>query len=162
MKKVSAAIVLYLFMVCGFSFAQNIKVIGVIPKIDTGTIYQLQIGAFRLAVNVNKAKETLTRNGFTPQYEKRGNLIRVFILANTDEVVLFIGRLERAGFREVIIREYALITEEVEFPPGHGESMTEVSVNTLVEILEETLETIPSWEIEPPHQILEHILAPVP
>ena len=90
-----------------FSFAQSIKIIGVIPPPDTGKVYQLQIGAFRLAGNVKTAEETLRKNGFVPQREKAGDLVRVFIAANANEVRAAVDRLCRAGFKEVIIREYA-------------------------------------------------------
>ena len=92
---------------CGFAFAQNIRVVGIIPKTDTGKMYQLQIGAFSLAVNVNKAAEILTKNGFVPQFEKKGNLTRVFIVVKAVDVRGAVDRLGRAGFKEVVIREYS-------------------------------------------------------
>ena len=92
-------IVLVLLMLCSFSFAQNIKIIGNIPRADTGKMYQLQIGAYRLVVNVNKASNALSKNGFTPHYEKIGELVRVFVIVNASEVRAAVARLEKAGFR---------------------------------------------------------------
>ena len=99
--------VLILLMLGVFSFAQNIRVIGNIPRPDTGKLYQLQIGAFRLAANANNACVTLTNNGFTPQFERTGDLVRVFVVVGAAEVRAAVNRLDRAGFREVIIREYS-------------------------------------------------------
>ena len=99
-------LVLIFLALCSFSFAQNIKITGIIPRTDTGKMYQLQIGAFRLAVNVKEAGEILTRNGFVPHHEKIGSLVRVFVIVNANEVRASVDRLGRAGFKEVIIREY--------------------------------------------------------
>ncbi|MCL1813641.1 MAG: hypothetical protein FWG29_08995 [Treponema sp.] len=95
-----------LLMLCTVSFAQSIKVIGIVPKTDTGKLYQLQIGAYRLAANVSKASGILTRNGFVPQCEKKGDLVRVFVLVKAAEVRHAVDRLGNAGFKEVVIREY--------------------------------------------------------
>jgi len=103
-------------LISGFSFARDIKVIGVIPSPDTGKTYQLQIGAFRTPANTNKAAATLTKYGLVPQYEeiqdpKQGALTRVFVVAGAKDVRCTIDLLGRAGFREVIIREYICKTE---------------------------------------------------
>ena len=113
-------LVVVFLTLCCFSFAQNIKIIGAIPRTDTGKMYQLQIGAFRLAANVNNAADILTRNGFVPQFEKKGDLVRVFVVFKAAEVRSAVDKLGRAGFKEVIIREYSgRITEAkpVEVPP---------------------------------------------
>ena len=111
-------IVLVLLMLCSFSFAQNIKIIGNIPRADTGKVYQLQIGAYRLVVNVNKAANALSKNGFTPHYEKIGELVRVFVIVNAADVRAVVTRLEKAGFKEVVIREYTgKSADAVEAPP---------------------------------------------
>jgi len=98
-------------MVCGFSFARDIKVIGVIPSPNTGKNYQLQVGAFSSLANANKASATLTKYGLVPQCEKvtdpkYGALTRVFVVVCAQNVRSTIALLGRAGFREVIIREY--------------------------------------------------------
>jgi len=95
-----------LVTVCSFSFAQGIKVIGAIPRTNTGKLYQLQIGAFSITSNANSAAETLRRNGLTPQFENRGSLIRVFVVAPAVDVRYTVDRLACAGFKEVIIREW--------------------------------------------------------
>ena len=110
------------------AFAQNIKIIGVIPKTDTGKLYQLQIGAYRLTANVNKAAEILTKNGFVPQYEKKSDLTRVFVVANAAEVKTTVDRLARAGFKEVVIREYtgkSEIVKPAEVKPAETAEKTE-------------------------------------
>jgi len=112
----SPVFVTIFLMLCHFSFAGDIKIIGAIPKTDTGKTYQLQIGAFNNANNVNKAVETLKRNGLEPRYEnvkneKYGCLTRVFVIASAKDICFVINCLERAGFKEVIIREYFLKTE---------------------------------------------------
>ena len=94
------------FLLCGFVFAQNIKVTGTIPNTDTGKMYQLQIGAYSLAANADKAAGMLTKIGFVPRLEKVNNLTRVFIVVKAAEVKSAVDRLCRAGFKEVIIREY--------------------------------------------------------
>lgn len=91
----------------GFCFAQNIRIIGVIPKADTGKSYQLQVGAFRIRSNADVAAAVLTKNGFSPMREKSSGLERVFVVVPSAEVRSTVDRLGRAGFREVVIREYA-------------------------------------------------------
>ena len=105
-----------LLVLCNFCFAQNIKVIGIIPGTNTGKTYQLQIGAFRLTVNINTAAGILSKNGFTPQYEKIGELTRVFVVCGASEVRAVVNRLGRAGFKEVVIREYAV--KDVDVKPA--------------------------------------------
>jgi len=109
------------FLISGLSFARDIKVIGVIPSPDTGKTYQLQIGAFGSLANANKAAGTLTKYGLVPQCEKvtdpkHGVLTRVFVVVNARAVRSTIDLLDRAGFREVIIREYPCKIE-VDKPP---------------------------------------------
>ena len=135
-----------LFLVCGFSFTQNIKVIGIIPAADSGKTYQLQIGAFRLAANVNNAIETLKKNGFVPQCEKRGDLVRVFVVANAHEVRSAIDRLGSAGFKEVLIREYAVKTEVVTPCPKEEKAPIEIKEPIEAKAPVETKEPIPDSE----------------
>jgi hypothetical protein len=141
MKKTSVML-MFLFLMCGFCFAQNIKVIGGIPRTDTGKLYQLQIGAFQLTANANNALEILKRNGFVPLYEKRGDLIRVFVVANANEVQSAVDRLGRAGFREVIIREY----------PARPPSVVDVPDKTPYP------DNAPAFDTEPPDHHLMHLL----
>jgi len=115
-------------MLCGFSFARDIKIVGVVPSPDTGKTYQLQIGAFRTQSNANKAAETLTKHGLVPQYEKindpkQGALTRVFVAAAAKDVRCTIDLLGRAGFREVIIREYICRTEPQPEPEPEPEPL---------------------------------------
>ena len=161
-----------LFLMCSLSFAQNIKIIGTIPKTDTGKTYQLQIGAFRLAVNVKQAVEILTKNGFAPQCEKRANLIHVFIVAKANEVQFTVDRLGRAGFKEVIIREYTIKPEADKTPyveeevlrvdikeaeqPYYFDEPLNIEKNFPKEV--STAETeVPAAETELPDQVLLHM-----
>ena len=126
-------------MICNVSFAQSIKVIGNIPKTDTEKLYQLQVGAYRLAVNVNKASDILTKNGLVSQCEKAGNLIRVFVVVKAAEVRSVIELLDKAGFKEVVIREYAgpATTEtkkSEDIPPVEEELLEEEILEELEEI----------------------------
>jgi hypothetical protein len=84
----------------------QIKINGSVPVSETGKLYKLQIGAYRLARNADGAAAALKRLGFTPGREQCGNLTRVFIdKVRASQVRSFIDRLANAGFREVIIRE---------------------------------------------------------
>ena len=155
MKPKKILFVFALLVLCNLSFAQNIRVIGIIPEAGTGKTYQLQVGAFRYAANMNRAAENLVKEGFVPQYEKIGNLIRVFVAAGADDVRPFIARLGRAGFREVIIREY--VTAPAEIPPA-GMTVTEIPPVRMetAEIPEELPEEIPAEiPVEIPQIIME-------
>ena len=158
-------------MICSFSSAQNIKIIGTIPRANTGKTYQLQIGAFRLDSNIKRAADILTKNGFVPRYEKIGDLTRVFVIAAASEVRTAINRLDCAGFKEVIIREYTARVEapRIEIPesdPPRSEPRAEKKplevpvLKTPFVPVEETLEetpeeTAPAGDIEIPEEILE-------
>ena len=140
--------VLVLLMLCSFSFAQNIKIIGNIPRADTGKTYQLQIGAYRLVVNVNKASDALKRNGFTPHYEKIGELVRVFVIVNAADVRAAVTRLEKAGFREVVIREYSGKGAPAEAPPPTVKPAEPIPEEPIPEEPEEPI-IIPPTDEEP-------------
>ncbi|MDR1143603.1 MAG: SPOR domain-containing protein, partial [Spirochaetaceae bacterium] len=85
---------------------QGIKVTGSIPVSETGKLYKLQVGAYRLPRNAGNAAAALKRLGFNPGSEQCGSLIRVFIdRVRASQVRSFVDRLANAGFREVIIRE---------------------------------------------------------
>jgi hypothetical protein len=55
MVKSPCFIITFFLLLCDVSFAGDIKVIGTVPKTDTGKTYQLQIGAFDIENNVKKA-----------------------------------------------------------------------------------------------------------
>ncbi|MDR2662480.1 MAG: SPOR domain-containing protein [Treponema sp.] len=87
-------------------FGQRIKVTGSIPVSETGKLYKLQVGAYRLPRNADNTAAALKRLGFNPGREQCGNLTRVFIDGvRASQVRSFVDRLANAGFREVIIRE---------------------------------------------------------
>ena len=139
------------FLSCTFSFAQNIKIIGTIPRADTGKMYQLQIGAYRLELNVNKAGDILSRNGFTAHYEKAGDLVRVFVVVGAAEVRAAVDMLSKAGFKEVVIREYSGSTTPE--PKKSEDKLPPVEEDLLEEEIPEELEEIE--EIEEVEEIEE-------
>ncbi|MDR1306830.1 MAG: SPOR domain-containing protein [Treponema sp.] len=99
----SLAVFLFFSVPC---FGQGIKVTGSIPVSETGKLYKLQVGAYRLPQNAGNAAAALKRLGFNPGSEQCGNLTRVFIdRVRALQVRSFVDRLANAGFREVIIRE---------------------------------------------------------
>ena len=102
------AVLAVLLLVSGFSFAQQgrVRVIGAVPPRDTGNLYDVQVGAFRVASNADRAAEGIRRAGYTPCYESYGNLTRVIVRGlRFPELWPCIDRLGCAGFREVIVRE---------------------------------------------------------
>jgi hypothetical protein len=100
----------------------QIKINGSVPVSETGKLYKLQIGAYRLARNADDAAAALKRLGFTPGREPCGNLTRVFIdRVRASQVQSFIDRLANAGFREVIIREAGAAPRDRERLPAAAE-----------------------------------------
>jgi hypothetical protein len=100
--------VIGLSLISGFSAAQNIKVIGPVPPSDTGQLYDIQVGAFRIAANAAQAAEKLQIAGFDPVYEKHNGLVRVIVTGlGYSELRPSFERLRCAGFREVVVRKCA-------------------------------------------------------
>jgi hypothetical protein len=93
--------------VSGLCFSQQrIRVIGTVPCSDTGKLYTVQVGAFRIAANAEKTAALLRGLGFTAGCEQYGNFTRVFAAGiPASELRSCLDRLESAGFREVIIRK---------------------------------------------------------
>ena len=79
-----------------------------IPAINPlpGKNYRLQIGAYKIPRNAVDAFSKLKEAGLDPSYEQSGEMYRV-VLANVrgSEMQSVSGKLQRAGFREVLIRE---------------------------------------------------------
>jgi cell division protein FtsN len=147
------------FTLCSFSFAQNIKITGSIPKADTGKLYQLQIGAYRLSVNVNHASDVLKKNGFTPRCENKGDLVRVFIVVKANEVRSAIDRLCKAGFKELIIREYSGLMDTKPAEPKPVEKKPAetkpVEKELDIEIIEEAFHDDEVWIDAPVFDVVE-------
>jgi hypothetical protein len=88
------------------SFAQqNINVIGRIPSSEDNRLYQIQVGAFGLAQNAQRAFERLSDALMNPAFENYLNLTRVIVRGiPARDVWQHIDRLQRIGFSEVILR----------------------------------------------------------
>ena len=97
-----------LFFVSVFCFAQqnlDIRVIGKIPNAANKSLYQIQVGAFKIVLNAEKAFERLKRNSLNPSYEKHLDFTRVLIKGiNAADVPAYIEKIRRAGFSEVIVK----------------------------------------------------------
>lgn len=125
---------LVFLFVSGLCFSQQ-RVIGAIPCSDTGKLYNVQVGAFRVAANAEKTKTTLRGLGLTPGCEQYGDLTRVFAAGISFSGLRdCLNRLENAGFREVIIRE-SLQKAPVNIPP--------LAVDTSPEYPDDTTATVP-------------------
>ena len=79
-----------------------------IPAINPlpGKNYRLQVGSYKIPRNAVDAFSKLKEVGLDPSYEQNGEMYRV-VLAGVrgSEMQSVSGKLERAGFREVLIRE---------------------------------------------------------
>ena len=84
------------------SGAQLIPAINTVPN----KTYTLQIGSFRVARNAVDTYVTLRDAGLNPEYERHNDFFRVVLkgIQGTD-VQSVADRLERAGYREAVIRE---------------------------------------------------------
>ena len=68
--------------------------------------YRLQVGSFKVPRNAVEVFGKLKDAGLNPAYEQNGEFYRVVLTGvRGTEVQLVAGKLERAGIREVIIRE---------------------------------------------------------
>ncbi|MDR0599032.1 MAG: SPOR domain-containing protein [Treponema sp.] len=95
-----------LLLISGLCSAQQVRVIGSIPSPQSEKHYIIQVGAFGINGNAERAARTLRELGFAPQFERYGNLTRVYIAGiRASDVCSRIGSLGQAGFQAVIIRE---------------------------------------------------------
>jgi len=102
------------FILCSFLFLvvmgfsqQNgqIKIIGGIPPADDRAMYNIQVGAFRQAQNVEKALDRLLRASLNPSYERYNDLTRIIVKGvHYREIPLVLEKIGASGFAEVIIR----------------------------------------------------------
>jgi hypothetical protein len=97
------------FLAPGLCFSQSrIRVIGALPCGETGALYNIQIGAFRVAGNAEGASKILESAGFAAGFEAWEGFIRVFVpRVPASDIPGCLSRLERAGFTEAIIRKTA-------------------------------------------------------
>jgi hypothetical protein len=113
--------ILVFLLVAVLGFTQQIRVIGTIPCTDTGKLYNIQIGAFRITSNAERAASIVRNLGFTPGFEQYGNLTRVFAAGiPASGVRASLDCLEQAGFQEAIIRECLSLTRPVAPPARAG------------------------------------------
>ncbi|MDR2072880.1 MAG: SPOR domain-containing protein [Spirochaetaceae bacterium] len=98
-----------LFLLPDLCFTQSrIRVIGSLPCGETRALYNIQIGAFRVAANAERAFKILESAGFAAGFESWGGFTRVFVpRVPASEIPGYLRRLEQAGFTEAIIRENA-------------------------------------------------------
>jgi cell division protein FtsN len=76
------------------------------PPANSYYIYRVQVGAYKSTQNAKDAFDRLVVLGFTPAYERVGELYRVVLSGVRGQDMLEVARLlGYAGFREVIIRE---------------------------------------------------------
>jgi len=101
-------ILIYLFSLSVLCFAQantGIKITGRIPEVSDGRLYQIQVGAYRIAKNAENSYEKLKAASLNPSYEKYMDLTRVQIKRiKAADVPVYIERIKRAGFSEVFIK----------------------------------------------------------
>jgi hypothetical protein len=76
------------------------------PPADSYRVYRVQVGAYKDTINAREAFDHLTVLGFTPAYERYGDVYRVVLpgvrARDMPDVARLIGY---AGFREIFIRE---------------------------------------------------------
>ncbi|MDR1128252.1 MAG: SPOR domain-containing protein [Treponema sp.] len=76
------------------------------PPANSYHVYRVQVGAYKSTVNAREAFDHLVILGFTPAYERYGEMYRVVLSGirarDMPEAARLLGY---AGFREVIIRE---------------------------------------------------------
>jgi len=83
----------------------NIKITGRVPPASENNLYQIQVGAFRLAPNAERAFQRLREASLDPVYEKYMDLTRVMVVGiRAADVPRYIERIKNIGFTEVLIR----------------------------------------------------------
>ena len=102
------------FILCSFlflvmpGFAQQngqIRIIGGIPPADDRALYEMQVGAFAQAKNIEKALDRLLSASLNPSYELYNGLTRVMVKGiSYREIPLVLEKIRASGFSEVIIR----------------------------------------------------------
>jgi cell division protein FtsN len=76
------------------------------PPANSNRIYRVQVGAYKSTANAREVFDHLAVLGFTPAYERHGDMYRVVLSGirarDMPEAARLIGY---AGFREILIRE---------------------------------------------------------
>jgi hypothetical protein len=98
----------YFLFISFFCFAQQnlpAKIIGGIPPANSGRIYQIQVGAYRLDKNAQDAILRLKSVDLEPATEKFRGLTRVLVKEiPASQIRSILSTIAKAGFREVIVR----------------------------------------------------------
>jgi len=104
----SLCVIVCMLFVPALCFSQqdsSFKVVGVSPKAGTTELFQLQVGAFRVRQNAERAFALLEAASLRPVYEEYGELTRVMIAGvYADNVSFYLEKLKSLGFSEVMIR----------------------------------------------------------
>jgi hypothetical protein len=111
---------LNLFFLTVFCYSQqniSLSIIGKIPPGDSVTLYQLQVGAFKVRQNAELVFSRLSAANLEPEYENHHDFTRVIIkgLAAKD-IASCLGVIGVLGFNEVIIREDVEARRTTELP----------------------------------------------
>ena len=97
-----------LLFVSAFGFAQQgsaIRITGRIPGATDSNLYQIQVGAFSVHDNAQRAFDRLKDASMKPVFEKYQNLIRVMVAGiKAGDVPLYIEKIRNAGFPDIFIR----------------------------------------------------------
>jgi hypothetical protein len=97
-----------LFFISALGFAQqssSIRISGRIPAATESNFYQIQVGAFRVTSNAERAFERLRNASLNPSYERYMDLTRVMVAGiRAVDVPEYLERIKNAGFPEVFIK----------------------------------------------------------
>ena len=105
-KAILSAYFVLLPLVCFAQHSLPGRVIGQIPAANSTELYQIQVGAFRLAQNAESLSAWLRREGLRVITERSPDLTRVMITGiPSNHVIGYLAMLKLLGFDEVIIRE---------------------------------------------------------
>ena len=81
------------------SAAGSIRIIGRIPSADDSSLYQIQVGAFKIARNAERAFARLSNASLDPIYESYLDFTRVMIAGiRARDVPFYLEEIKRAGF----------------------------------------------------------------
>jgi len=96
---------LFFSMLCFSQQNSSIKILGKIPDADDNKFYQIQVGAFKLVQNAERAFDRLNSVSLNPSYEKYLDFTRVLVNGvSYRDIPLFLDIIRNSGFSEVVIR----------------------------------------------------------
>ena len=88
------------------------RIIGGFPFPDDGNLYQIQVGAYKIPQNAERASLGLIRVSLNPVYEQYMDFTRVMVKGvNYREIPLVLEKIKALGYSEVIIRVDTAIAE---------------------------------------------------